>query len=484
MLTHLRSRMVQISVAALGIVWGAGASADPGPSGNYSSARSGPHHGSGPAPLYAPSPMPLASPYSGNPGPGRSYAPGSGGSGTANSGPSYILGPSGAPALPVSSSTASSVPASTPSLGTSVGANPTGGPGAPPVVTEAMPNPRTSTSPADRITLNVPAIAALGAPEGQTLPAFRAPLPPQATVTTPNGGVAFEPAAQGLAASVRSEEPCDGLRLIPGCRPLGAVPFLPLGVLQPRSGSLPSGQDERVAEELTDWPWRAIGRVNVADSVSRRFCTGTLVGPQLVLTAGQCLFDYRLGRWVKPEHVHFVVGQVRDRFLGHSRAEKLIVPPELRIAEGAPPQRRSHAETSHGARLGAYPVARRTSGQAAAGEKGIGTGFDTRGGRRLRIGTCGIRRTPALHVVRPPWLFCGSCWGGAGVDAEPMPSARRQFGFANIAVARRTGVRHWPEQWRNIRVERRHRLCCARWPGRFCCILWRCSNKRARGQCK
>ena len=340
MLTHLRSRMVQISVAALGIVWGAGASADPGPSGNYSSARSGPHHGSGPAPLYAPSPMPLASPYSGNPGPGRSYAPGSGGSGTANSGPSYILGPSGAPALPVSSSTASSAPASTPSLGTSVGANPTGGPGAPPVVTEAMPNPRTSTSPADRITLNVPAIAALGAPEGQTLPAFRAPLPLQATVTTPNGGVAFEPAAQGFAASVRSEEPCDGLRLIPGCRPLGAVPFLSPGVLQPRSGSLPSGQDERVAEELTDWPWRAIGRVNVADSVSRRFCTGTLVGPQLVLTAGQCLFDYRLGRWVKPEHVHFVVGQVRDRFLGHSRAEKLIVPPELRIAEGAPPQRR------------------------------------------------------------------------------------------------------------------------------------------------
>jgi protease YdgD len=96
-----------------------------------------------------------------------------------------------------------------------------------------------------------------------------------------------------------------------------------------------------VAKELTDWPWGAIGRVNVADSVSRRFCTGTLVGPRLVLTAGQCLFDYRLGRWVKPEHVHFVVGQVRDQHLGHSRAEKLIVPPELRIAEGTPPQRRT-----------------------------------------------------------------------------------------------------------------------------------------------
>ncbi len=345
MLTHPRSRMAQISVAALGIAWGAGASADSGPSGS-SSGRSGSNHGPGSAPRYAPSPMP-ASPYSGSqgsgrsyaPSPGGSYAPGPGGSGTVNSGPSYMQGPGGTPALPMSSSAASSIPAGTPSLVTSVSANPTGG--APPVVTEVMPTPRTSTSPADRITLSSPPISKLGAPEDQPLPAFRAPLPPQAAVTTPNGGVVFEAAAPGLIASARSEEPCDGLRLIPDCRPLGTVPFLSLGVPQPRSGSLPSGQDERVAEELTDWPWRAIGRVNVADSVSRRFCTGTLVGPQLVLTAGQCLFDYRLGRWVKPEHVHFVVGQVRDQFLGHSRAEKLIVPPELRIAEGAPPQRRA-----------------------------------------------------------------------------------------------------------------------------------------------
>jgi protease YdgD len=159
-------------------------------------------------------------------------------------------------------------------------------------------------------------------------------------MTTLNGS-GLELMAPNLVASVRREEPCDGLRPTPDCRPQGTFPYLLLGVPQPRLGGLLSGKDEPLPLEPTGWPWHAIGRVNVADSVSRRFCTGTLVGPQLVLTAGQCLFDYRLGRWVKPEHVHFVVGQARDSFLGYSRAEELIVSPELQISQGAGPQRRA-----------------------------------------------------------------------------------------------------------------------------------------------
>ena len=48
---------------------------------------------------------------------------------------------------------------------------------------------------------------------------------------------------------------------------------------------------------------------------------------QLVLTAGHCLFDHRLGRWVKPEHVHFVAGQARSSSIGHAKAEAFIIPP-------------------------------------------------------------------------------------------------------------------------------------------------------------
>ena len=41
------------------------------------------------------------------------------------------------------------------------------------------------------------------------------------------------------------------------------------------------------------------------------------------------MFDERLGRWAKAEDVHFVAGQARESFLGHSVAEEIIVPQEL-----------------------------------------------------------------------------------------------------------------------------------------------------------
>jgi protease YdgD len=130
-----------------------------------------------------------------------------------------------------------------------------------------------------------------------------------------------------------------GLCLLGAGAPLSSED--PRAVPDPRWGAFFAGTDQRVPIEPTAWPWYAIGRVNIADSVSRRHCTGTLVGAQLVLTAGHCLFDHRLGRWVKPEHVHFVAGQARDSALGHAAAVALLVPPELDIAGGSDPAQRT-----------------------------------------------------------------------------------------------------------------------------------------------
>lgn len=111
-----------------------------------------------------------------------------------------------------------------------------------------------------------------------------------------------------------------------------------IGVPRPQWGAFFSGHDQRVPIEPTAWPWQAIGRVNIADRVVRRYCTGTLVGARLVLTAGHCLYDFRLGRWAKPEHVHFVAGQARDTSAGHSTAAELIVPPDLDVPNGFDPR--------------------------------------------------------------------------------------------------------------------------------------------------
>jgi protease YdgD len=86
-----------------------------------------------------------------------------------------------------------------------------------------------------------------------------------------------------------------------------------------------------------EWPWSAIGRVNVANG-HLSFCTGTLVAPQTVVTAAHCLWVAHTNRWVKPDDVHFVVGEIPGSgYLGHSIAASFVASPDFKCtAEDCP----------------------------------------------------------------------------------------------------------------------------------------------------
>jgi hypothetical protein len=87
----------------------------------------------------------------------------------------------------------------------------------------------------------------------------------------------------------------------------------------------------RLIVQAMEYPWSALGRVNAG---GRGFCTGTLIGPSLVLTAARCLYDRVEGRWWAPGEIHFVAGYQRDRYLIHSGVAGTEVAPGFGAAAG------------------------------------------------------------------------------------------------------------------------------------------------------
>jgi protease YdgD len=83
------------------------------------------------------------------------------------------------------------------------------------------------------------------------------------------------------------------------------------------------GKDDRITVGNGGWPWDAIGQVNIGGYRNSGKCTGTLVAPDLVLTAAHCVMD-RLRQAPFPLHtIHYLAGARLAENKGHSTAKCL-----------------------------------------------------------------------------------------------------------------------------------------------------------------
>lgn len=86
------------------------------------------------------------------------------------------------------------------------------------------------------------------------------------------------------------------------------------------------GEDNRVRVEQRGAPWDAIGQVNVGGYRRVGQCTGTLIAPDVVLTAAHCVVDPWRGAPFPLHDIHFLAGVRGGENKGHSTAKCLRFP--------------------------------------------------------------------------------------------------------------------------------------------------------------
>jgi V8-like Glu-specific endopeptidase len=103
--------------------------------------------------------------------------------------------------------------------------------------------------------------------------------------------------------------------------------------------------DRRKLDEL-EAPWSAIGQINVTGYRRMSWCTGSLIAPDLVITAAHCVVDQWSGKPFPLHHVHFLAGVTRSNWLDHSTAKCLHFPPNYKYAGSIGPGSRQGQVTS------------------------------------------------------------------------------------------------------------------------------------------
>ena len=163
---------------------------------------------------------------------------------------------------------------------------------------------------------------------------------------SPESGTAFH--CRDIACFLYGRRPCGGrTAAVKSC---GAGIFTGI-----------KGQDDRTSVEVSQYPWRSIGRINR----NGRFCTGVLIGSDKVMTAAHCFWNKRTQTWAGKSDIHFVAGYDRGKYLAHSKIKNYrisrLYPPDFTHGEPKRPSRDWAIVTLQkplGDEIGFLPVAR------------------------------------------------------------------------------------------------------------------------------
>jgi protease YdgD len=94
----------------------------------------------------------------------------------------------------------------------------------------------------------------------------------------------------------------------------------------------------RLLDAEASHQWRAVGRVNIGGLDTRGLCTGTLIRPDVVLTAAHCVVHQRTGKAHRLGSIYFVAGWRKGEMTGHGVAAAVAVHPFYAPGEARDPR--------------------------------------------------------------------------------------------------------------------------------------------------
>ncbi len=201
-----------------------------------------------------------------------------------------------------------------------------------------------------------------------------------------------------------------------------------------------NAEDGRQVMDITRPPWNSVARVQT--NIGGK-CTGTVIGPRLVLTAAHCLYNHRTRALLAAGSLHVLLGYERGDYKLHLTVERLHVPPGY---DGSRPGESLTADwallrLSGDAQVPALPLSSRP---ARPTDKVAVAGFS-----QDRVHLLMADRDCAVLTTSTGPLLVHDCSASRGTSGGPLliqDGAIWRVGGVNVGISGRAGnIAIWPQ---------------------------------------